>query len=55
MFGWNWPSGSGEEDEHVSDGQTDDRGSEMLTWAISSGELRIKDSEMWHENHWNVL
>ena len=52
-FGWNWPSGSGEEDENVkslqTDGQTDrrtdrqttdDRWSEKLTWAFSSGELK---------------
>ena len=53
-FGWNWPSGSEEEDEHVKslqtdrqtdgrmDGQTaaDDRWSEKLTWAFSSGELK---------------
>ena len=48
-FGWNWPSGSGEEDENVkslqTDGRTDrettdDRWSEKLTWAFSSGELK---------------
>ena len=47
-FGWNWPSGSGEEDEIVeslqtdgqTDGQTDDRWSEKLTWVFSSGELK---------------
>ena len=47
-FGWNWPSGSGEEDENVkslrtdgrTDGQTDDRWSEKLTWAFSSGKLK---------------
>ena len=47
-FGWKWPSGSGE-DENVkslrTDGQTDrhttnDRWSEKLTWAFSSGELK---------------
>ena len=51
-FGWNWPSGSGEEDENVkslqTDGQTegrtdgrttDNRRSEKLTWAFSSDEL----------------
>ena len=62
-FGWNWPSVSGEEDENVkslqtdgqmdgqtdgrTDGQTDrqttdDRWSEKLTWASSSGELKIE-------------
>ena len=51
QFGWNWPStrGSGEEDENVkslqTEGQTDrqttdDRWSEKLTWAFSSGELK---------------
>ena len=53
-FGWNWPCGSGEEDENVkslqTDGQTDrrtdrqttdERWSEKLTWAFSSGELKI--------------
>ena len=44
-FGWNWPSGSGEEDENVKSLQTDrqtthDRWSEKLTWAFSSGELK---------------
>ena len=52
-FGWNWPCGTGEEDENVkslqtdgqTDGQTDrqttdDRWSEKLTWAFSSGELK---------------
>ena len=54
-FDWNWPSGSGEENENVkslqtdrqTDGQTDrqttdDRWSEKLTWAFSSGELKMK-------------
>ena len=44
-FGWNWPSSSGEEDENVkslqTDRQTGDRWSEKLTWAFSSGELKI--------------
>ena len=49
-FGWNWSSGSGEEVENrkglQTDGQTDrqttdDRQSDMLTWAFSSGELKI--------------
>ena len=48
-FGWNWPSGSWEEDENVkslltnirTDGRTtDNRRSEKLTWAFSSGELK---------------
>ena len=43
-FGWNWPSGSREEDENVKSLQTDrqttdDRWSEKLTWAFSSGEF----------------
>ena len=47
-FGWNWPCGSREEDKNVkslrTDGQTDiwttdDRQSEELTWAFSSGEV----------------
>ena len=43
---FNWPSGSGEEDENVKSLQTndrqttDDRWSEKLTWAFSSGELK---------------
>jgi hypothetical protein len=50
--GWNWSSGSGEEVENVkvcrrtdgrSDRRTPDNGrSEKLTWAFSSGELKIK-------------
>ena len=59
-IGWNWPSGSGEEDEHVkslqadgrTDGQTDrqttdDRWSEKLTWAFSSGELKTLKLLSW--------
>ena len=45
-FGWNWHSGSWEEDENVKSLQTDrrrtdDRWSEKLTWVFSSGELTI--------------
>ena len=50
-FGWNWPSGSGEEDENVKCLRqrqqrrrqwrtTDKFWSEKLTWAFSSGELK---------------
>ena len=63
-FGWNWPSGSGEEDENVksfqtdrqTDGRTDrrtdrqptdDRWSEKLTWAFSSGELKMFEKHKW--------
>ena len=38
-FGWNWHSGSWEEDENVKSLETDYRRSEKLTWAFSSGEL----------------
>ena len=47
-FSWNWPSGSWEEDKNVrslqTDGQTDRRtdDGQQLTWAFSSGELKIK-------------
>ena len=54
-FGWNWPSGSGEEDENVKSlrrqwqqwqRQTMDKfWSENLTWAFGSGELKT----------WNLL
>ena len=54
--GWIWPSGSGEEDENVkvyrqtdrrTDRQTtDDRWSEKLTWAFSSGELKRKQKRI---------
>ena len=41
IFGWNWPSGSREEDENVKSLQTtDDMWSEKLTLAFSSGEMR---------------
>ena len=55
-FGWNWFSGFGEEDENVkslqTDGRTDrqtpdDRWSEKLTWAFSSGELK-NNAQTWH-------
>ena len=54
-FAWNWPSGSGEEDENVKSlsqrqrprrqrRTTDKLWSEKLTWAFSSGKLkRVKD------------
>ena len=40
-FGWNWPSG-GEKKMNMWKvyRQTDDRWSEKLTWAFSSGELK---------------
>ena len=44
-FGWNWPSGSGEEDGNVknlqTDGWTDGEQLEKLTWAFSLSELKI--------------
>ena len=48
-FGWYWPSGSWEEDENVkslqTDGRTtDNRRSEKLTWAFSSGELKQQEA-----------
>ena len=46
-FGWNCPSGSGEEDENVKSlrkqrrqRKTDKFGSEKYTWAFGSGELK---------------
>ena len=52
-FGWNWPSGSGEEDENVKSFRqckqrrcrqqrrtTEKFWSEKLTWAFGSGELK---------------
>ena len=49
-FGWNWPSGSGEEDENVKSLRqlrrqkrrrtTDKFWTEKLTWAFGSGELK---------------
>ena len=45
-FGWNWPSGSGEEDENVKSLQTDgqtDRQTDRRT-AFSSGELKMVDT-----------
>ena len=57
-FGWNWPSGSGEEDENVKSirqqrqpRQTMDKlWSEKITWPFISGELKcsisIKLSEL---------
>ena len=55
-FGWNWPSGSGGEDENVkilqTDGQTDiqmtdERRSKKLTWAFSSGEIKNFMNKRW--------
>ena len=49
-FGWNWPTGSGEEDENVKNLRQQQQGrqqqttdklwSEKLTWAFASGELK---------------
>ena len=48
-FGWNWPTGSGE-DENVKSWQrqqtTNKFWSEKLTWAFGSGELKT-----WHVNN----
>ena len=50
-FGWNWPSGSGEEDENVKSlrqwqrqqRRTIDKfWSEKLTWVLGSGEIKIR-------------
>ena len=58
-FGWNWPSGSGEEDENVKilrqqrqqrRRTTDKFWSEKLTWAFGSGELKIQHKG----NSWTV-
>ena len=40
-FGWNWPCGSGEEDENVKTTTTDKFWSEKLTWAFGSGEWKM--------------
>ena len=49
-FGWNWPSGSGEEDKNVknlqTDGWTDGEQSEKLTWAFSLSELKINENKI---------
>ena len=61
--GWNWPRGSGEEDENVKSlrthGQTDrqttdDRRSEKLTWAFSSSELKNYLAYQFHKNKHNL-
>lgn len=42
-FGWNWASGSGEDDENVKRRQqqtTDTFWSEKLNWAFGSDELK---------------
>ena len=52
-FGWNWPSGSGEEDENVKSlrqrqrrqRRTTDFWSEKLTWAFGTGELKINNND----------
>ena len=56
-FGWNWPSGSGGEDENVKSLQqrrqqrwrTKDKfWSEKLTWVFGSGELKSTDLKRKH-------
>ena len=63
-FGWNSPGGSGEEDENVkslqTDGRTDrqtpdNRWSEKLTWAFSSGELKNCTSSSVLFSHINLF
>ena len=39
-FGWNWPSGSGEEDEIKKSLQTDKRTTGDQKSSLSSGELK---------------
>ena len=50
-FGWNWPSGSREEDENVkslqTDGQTDD-GRQVIIKAYLSFQLRWAKNQQWH-------
>ena len=65
-FGWNGPSGSEEEVENVKSLQTDrqmdkpmdNRRSEKLTWAFSSGELKSKQTSIQtsqiHLSFWQV-
>ena len=62
-FGWNWPSGSWEEVENrknlQTDGQTDrqktdERWSEKLTCAFSSGELKNTGTLFLYQNQQNV-
>ena len=50
-FGWNWSSGSGEEDENVKSLQTggrkrDNRQSDKFIWAFSSGELKKNQNQI---------
>ena len=62
-FGWNWPSGSGEEVEIVKSlrqqwwqrRQTTDKfWSEKLTWVNGSGELKIIVN-YWHIRKWSNI
>ena len=58
-FGWNWPSGSREEDENVKSlwqqrrRTTDKFWSEKLTWAFGSGEL--KNLSQSHPTRWGTI
>ena len=67
-FGWNWPSGSGEEDENVkslqTDRRTDNTRSEKLRWANNTIDLIQSYNRIFHmfvnfshfhllfQNHW---
>ena len=57
-FGWNWPSGSGGEDENVKSlrrRQTTKKfWSEKLTWAFSSDELKTQPEHIQHRQAINV-
>ena len=64
-FGWNWPSGSWEEvknreslqTDRQTDRQTDDgrKGSEKLSWAFSSGELKTQLAHIFNNNRTQIL
>ena len=59
-FGWNWPSGSGEEDENVKSLRqrrwtTDKYWSEKLTCAFGSGELKRHWQVSFPFPFWNLL
>ena len=53
-FGWNWPPGSGIDDENVNslhmDEQTDNRQSEKLILELSSSELKTKQMKLSFRN-----
>ena len=52
MFGWNWPSGSGEKDENVKSLQTDGRTDRQADIQIDDGRQVIRKAHLSFQLRW---